>query len=110
MSAFLKSRAFHVWIIVNALFPVVCQTALYAAGFPLEINASLVYLAIGAILFANIYAIRRYPEFRIWFVVMMLLNIIASLLTSSLSFVTAIPSLPVAIDGLYQMIQQAGGG
>ena len=108
--SFFKSSAFPVWIVTNILFPIAIYALLEVSDFPLVVESATIFITAGIILLVNIYAIRRYAAFRLWFIIIMVLNIIALFLTSAPSFITSIPSLPVAIDGYYQMIQQAEEG
>ena len=107
---FFKSPAFPVWIVTNILFPIAIYALLEVSDFPVAVSSPTIIITAGIILLVNIYAIRRYAAFRLWFIIIMILNVIALFLTSSPSFITSIPSLPVTIDGIYQMIQQAEEG
>ena len=103
---FIKTREFVLWAGLNAVFPIIVSLIFAAFTFPLETQSFVAYFAIFAILGGNIYALVKFPKFRVLFAITIILNLLATLMLGDISFVTSIPNLPFLFKSIIDLASQ----
>ena len=106
MLEFIKTKEFKFFAAVNALFPIIVVLIFEAYDFVMETQALIAYLTIFAILAGNIFALVKFPNFRKLFTTITILNLLAFVLLSDVSFITFIPDLPFLFKSIIDLIAQ----
>ena len=104
---FIKSKEFLVWLALNAVFPI-CVVMLFSAlDFAMEVQRNIVLFVALVIFCGNIFAIIKYRNFRMAFAIIIVLNLFSLVAVGDVSFVTALPYMPLVFSSIYHLILQA---
>lgn len=103
---YIKTKEFKFFAVVNAVFPIIVVLIFEAYDFALKTQAFIAYVTILAILAGNIFALVKFPNFRKLFTTITILNLLAFVLLSDVSFITFIPDIPFLFKSIIGLIAQ----
>jgi len=91
-------------VAINAITPIGVLILVAAANFDPLYQSRIVCLTVLFMLLANIAAMVRHKVMRWPFGVMLVLNPLALLVLGAVSFITAIPDMPLLFKSLYLLV------
>ena len=102
---FIESREFAFWLVVNAVYPLLFEY--FQDAFEFDTRVILGWVSMALVLSANIYGVVKFVAYRSIYAWTIGLNLIGTIMTSSLSFLFAIPHIPLVVKSLYMMATQS---